>query len=1071
MTEFCQKERMTKFHLLMAAFAVMLMRYSGQEDIIMGCPFANRSRAELDGLVGLFVNTLPIRLNLQGNPIVRDFLHQVRSTMLDAFTWQAAPFEALVSEISSTRDLSRTPIFQVVINLRNVPKRQISAEGLVIENILRENAPSPFDLSLEFDEDNDGTLEASIQYNIDLYDENSIIHLVSHYQNLLADLMAKSDRPLAELEMLTQSERQRILIDWNDLKAEFPQVCIHDLISEQVEKNMDALAVECNCKALTYAQLENEANRLANYLTDSGVEAGTRIGIYLPRSERIIITLLAVLKAGAAYVPLDLTYPKDRIAYMVEDSEPAAIITLSHLSDQLPVRVRKICLDAESDLIEKCETTNPAATMDNNSLVYIIYTSGSTGRPKGAMNVHKGIVNYLTFMKRKYKFNSADRIVQITSLSFDVSAFEIFGTLSSGGTLFLMDDAQMRDPQYINTKMIETQATYLSCVPTMLRALCESALASGQKQNKLRLILPAGEALREADVVLARKAFGDSVRIVNQYGPTECSIIHTNYEVPTVLPNDLQIVPIGKPVDNARVYVLDNYFHPVPAGAKGELFLGGVGVGTGYWNKPDLTAERFLPDPFWPGGRIYRTGDVVRRLPDGTICYLGRSDDQVKIRGYRVELGEIEAVVNEFPGVKDAAVVLWRKDASETLAAYITILEGFKEPDLDQLHVSLASRLPFYMLPVSIRIMKELPLTPARKIDRHALPPPESGLTADRYLAPRNQIESRLVSIWKEILGVDRIGIRDNFFELGGHSLMAVRLFSRIQEEFGQSLPLMLLFQDGTVEATAKLLSGEEILNNPQGIVPIQPKGSQLPIFIISAGLYMRDLAFALGAARPVYNLNPTENGEVVYRKSVQETARIYFQNLVDFYPQGPYLLLGHSAHGYFALELARLLTQNGHDVAFLGLLDTFPPGSKQPVNAVDWAKNYSNNLKRKYFPEILQILGRSSQHFITRWLRRAGMEARVIDHYEKQGQVKEVRRLLKESYRPDPFEGRVTIFSAVDLPPFLQVNPMEQWTQIVTGPLKFVTIPGDHMSALQPPNVTLLAENIEALLPHNKND
>ena len=339
--EFCKKERLTTFHLLLAAYAVLLMRYSGQEDVIVGCPFANRSRGELDGLVGLFVNTLPIRLNLQGNPVTREFLDQVRKTMLDAFTWQAAPFEALVSEISPQRDLGRNPIFQVVINLKNVPKRQAAIQGLELENINSENAPSPFDLSLEFDENNEETLNGSFQYNVDLFDENTIIHLVAHYQNLLGELMAKTSQPMAELEMLTPSERQRIVFDWNELQADFPQVCIQDLISEQVEKDPGAPAVECNGVSLTYGDLERKANRLAHYLRANGVGAEYRVGIYLPRSENIVVAMLAVLKAGGAYVPLDLTYPAERIAYMVEDSKPAVIITLSNLSKLLPEQSNK----------------------------------------------------------------------------------------------------------------------------------------------------------------------------------------------------------------------------------------------------------------------------------------------------------------------------------------------------------------------------------------------------------------------------------------------------------------------------------------------------------------------------------------------------------------------------------------------------------------------------------------------------------------------------------------------------------------------------------------------------------
>jgi len=1063
---FCQRERMTPFQVLLAAYALLLMRYTGQEDIIIGCPFANRSRPELDGLVGLFVNTLPIRVNLRGNPIAREFLNQVRAVMLDAFTWQAAPFEALVSDISPQRDLSRNPVFQVVINLRNVPKRETSIEGLKIENIHREDSPSPFDISLEFDVGEDGELDASLQYNIDLYDENTIVHMVAHYQNLLGEILKQTDHRIGELEMLTPSEWNRIVIDWNDTKADFPQVCIQDLFTEQAEKNPVAQAVVFNGKYITYGELEKKANRLAHYLRANGVEAEARVGIYLPRSEEIVVSLLAILKAGGAYVPLDLTYPAERIAYMVKDSDPAAIITLSHLRDQLPDQIRKICLDTESDPIDACEGGRPIPLSNTDSLAYVIYTSGSTGRPKGAMNVHKGIVNYLTFMKQKYQFSSADRLVQVTSLSFDVSAFEILVTLCCGGTMFIMDDAQMRDPDHIYAAIIDQQATYISCVPTMLRALCESALTNERRNNSLRLLLPAGEVFRESDVELARRAFGESVNIVNQYGPTECSIIHTNYLIPATIPNGLQIVPIGKPVSNARTYVLDNYFHPVPAGVKGELFLGGIGVGRGYWNQPDLTAERFLPDPFWPSGRMYRSGDIVRQLPDGTICFLGRSDNQVKIRGYRVELGEIEAVVSEFPGVKEAAVILWSLDGSETLVAYISVLEGDREQIKGNLFAFLASRLPFYMLPAAIMVLNEMPLTPNRKINRQALPRPESGGMTDRYLAPRNDIEKRLVSIWKENLGVERVGVRDNFFELGGHSLLAVRLFARIQEEFGKSLPLMLLFKDGTVEAIAEALLGEEKSSHPQGIVPIQPKGSELPLFIISPGLYMRELALAVGSGRPVFGINSIENGKVVYRKSVQETAKIFYQNLVDFYPQGPYLLLGHSAHGYFTLELARLLVQSGQEVAFLGLLDSYPPGVKRQAKPIDRVKIHFNNLQDKNLRGILQYIGRSVHNFLIRWWSRTGMEARMIERYEKKGHVKEVRSLLSNAYKPEPFKGQVTLFTATHRPWFMRMDPMAQWANTLTGQLDIVPIAGNHMSVLKPPQVAVLAEKIEALLP-----
>jgi len=883
--------------------------------------------------------------------------------------------------------------------------------------------------------------------------------------------MAKVDRPIADLEMFTPFERDQMVFEWNNTRTDFPQVCIHGLFTEQVEKNPATLAVVCNGNSLSYGDLEGKANQLARYLKAIGVGAEDRVGIYLPRSEQIVIAMLGILKAGAAYVPLDLIYPSERIAFMVKDSNPLAIITISSLSNQLPNQIRKICLDAEADGINACESDGLVTTTGNESLAYLIYTSGSTGRPKGSLNNHKGVVNYLTCMTKQFHINASDRIIQFTSLSFDPSVGDILGTLTSGGTVFLLDDAQMRDPRVIHAAVIDHQATLISLVPTMLRAICEIALAGERKQNSLRLIAVGGEILWAADVKLARRAFGESVELLNRYGPTECSIWTTHYIVPAVPPGNLPGIPIGNPVSNTRVYILDKSFHPVPRGAKGELVIGGIGVGRGYWNRPDLTAERFLSDPFQPGGRIYRTGDIARQLPDGTICFLGRSDNQVKLRGYRVELSEIEAVMSEFPGVKDAAVVLWREDGSESLAAYITVLEEHREQIQINLQAYLAKRLPFYMLPASIAVLDEMPLTPSRKIDRHALPQPQSGLVTDKYLAPRDEIETRLVTIWQEILGIEQVGIRDNFFELGGHSLLAVQLFARFREDFDQALPLMLLFQVGTVEAIAERLRAQEKPSHPQGIVPLRPEGSDVPLFIVSAGLYYRELVLALSPGRPIYDLEPVENGEKVLRQSVQETARIYYQNLVAFYPRGPYLLLGHSAHGFFTLELARYLINNGKDVAFLGLLDTLPPGPPRQANPIDRVKIHIINLRGKNLVESLQYFDSSILRFLARWRSKAEMKPAMIQRYEQEGRAGDMRRLVLGTYKPEPFKGNVTLFSATHRHWYIRWEPMEGWRKYIIGQIDIVPIPGDHLSVFEIPHVAALAEKINALLPRHEND
>jgi amino acid adenylation domain-containing protein len=1067
---FCLKQRITLFHYFLAGYALMLLRYTGHEDIIIGCPFANRPRPELDGLVGLFVNTLPIRLNLSGNPSVQELLDQVRTVMLNAFSWQAAPFEALVSEISPERDLSRTPVFQVAINLRNVPSQhQTKIEGLHIETLHKGSATAPFDLSLEFDEEG-GSLLPSLQYNVDLYDEKTIVHMASHYQNMLAEMLMKTDRPLSEMEMLTPSEKKRIVFDWNQTEMGFPQVCVHDLIAEQSGKNPNAIAVLCHGRSLTYRELDERANRLAQHLRNIGVEVESRVGIYLPRCEDMIVALLAVLKAGAAYVPLDLTYPSERIAYMVRDSDPAVIVTLSHLKSQLPDRGRLVCLDLDEHTIKACGLERPALLASNDSLIYVMYTSGSTGRPKGVMNIHRGLVNYFSYMKEQFTIGPEDRIIQLTSLSFDVSAFEILGILSCGGMIILMDDSQMRDPESILAAVVEHQATILSLVPTMLRALAECALSGEPRNYSLRLILPAGEALRTADVGLARRAFGDAPQLVNEYGPTECSIIHTTYPVPGVIPNNLPIVPIGKPIGNAHAYVLDKYLHPVPAGVTGDLYIGGALVGRGYWNQPELTAQQFLPDPFLPGEKIYRSGDTAKQLPDGTVCYLGRSDDQVKIRGYRVELKEIEATVNEFPGVKDAAVVLRQDDDRDKLFAYISLFDGESKFSIEDLQHYLKDRLPFYMLPTAILVLKAMPLTPNQKIDRQALPLLKN--TEEQYhLAPRNEVEKRLVLIWQEVLGVEKVGIRDNFFELGGHSLLAVRLFSRIQEEFGQSLPLLLLFREGTVESLAASLNLGKHLPKLETCIPIHIEGSQPPLFCVSPTVIdvvtYRDLSQAIGPDQPFYALYTPRAPEQSAGGS-SDPVDSFLEEVRKVQPAGPYYLAGYSRGGYFALRLAHRLQTLGEQVGFVILFDTYAPGFPY------------------YFPwvtpriaNILLVLRRVQTYFWKFWIldwqgkrnlllsKERPFDTQLIEWLKKRR--KELQRKNKGK-KPQPssdgrqedfqnYAGKLILLRARRQLPGTVPHPTLGWSTWLNRAVEVHLIPGDHESILFGPRVPGVAD------------
>lgn len=1064
---FSLNHRLTPFHFYMAAYAVLLLRYTGQEDLILGCPFANRPLAELEDMIGLFVNTLPIRINLADNPTVVNLVGKVREIMLDAFTWQAVPFEKIVSELDPARDLARTPIFQAAINMRNIPHRGESpGSGISVEYQLRENAPAPFDISLDFDETPSGMLP-SFHFNADLFDKQTIVRMAGHFQNILSGFINQPDKPISEIEMLGSAEKKHILFDFNENKADFPDVCAHKLVSAQAARTPQAIAVRCNDEVLTYQQVEMQSNQLARFLKEQGVQPGDRAALFLPRSVRSVVALLAFSKAGAAYLALDITLPGARIAELLSDSNPAIVITDSSVREKLPAGSNVIQLDMVAEIIAKCSDAPVVSGIDNSAVFYILYTSGSTGKPKGLLNLHRGVVNYLHFMREIYQLGAEDSILQLTSLGFDLSIFEIFGFLSYGATVHMMDDLQMRDPDYINLQIESHHISCISAVPTMLRALSESKAAHPGYEHHPKWIFPAGEALLRSDVELIRKAYSNSTKIVNLYGPSECSICQSTYLVPDNLSTDLQGIPIGRPVNNTNSYILDKYLQPVPLGCRGELFIGGVGVGSGYLNRPELTAEKFLPDSFHPARVMYRTGDIVRQTQDGTIHFIGRKDDQVKIRGYRVELGEIEAIIAGYPGVKDAAVRLWKDGRNSILAAYITVHPDSGLELEKSLHEYLNEHLPFYMLPSVIQIMPTLPYTATGKVDKRALPEPGNDKIENSYLAPRDETEKNLVSIWEKVLDVKKIGIRDNFFELGGHSLLAVRMFSMIQKEFGKSIPLVILFKDATIQALATFLeNGME--PGYEGVVPISEKGGGSALFVMPAGLYMEKLAHALGTDNPVYALYPVKNGKQIYRDSIQAVAEIYYRNLVGFKQSGPYNLLGHSADGWFALELARLLRSRGHEVGFLGMIDSYPPGYGLKVPFADRIQPHLDELKKKNLVDKIKYLVRSAERESKR-RKRASEDARIIKLHRLEAKAMEGRRLLLRTYNPEPYDGDMILFSVTKRPSRAKHDPMESWSKWIMGKLEMVPLEGDHMSILKQPQVQGLADKINQILDRNE--
>ena len=813
LNELSRREGVTLFMTLLAAFKTLLWRYTRHEDVIVGLPIAGRTRAEIEGLIGFFVNSLVLRTDLSGNPEFLQLLGRVRETTLEAYANQDLPFEKLVEALQPERSLSHTPLFQVALTFQNAPRARLELDGLKLESMGIENQTSKFDLTIFAAASEEG-VSLTFEYNTDLFDDSRIERMMEHFKILLGSIVANPEARISELEILPETERQKILVEWNQTATSFPpEICIHRMFEEQVSRDPNQVAVVFEDQQLTYAELNARANQLARYLRSLGVGPETLVGIYIERSLEMVIGLLGILKAGGAYVPLDPAFPRERLAYMIEDAAVPVLLTSAALSRELPAHSAKIVLlDADQRVILRGGAENLAGGATVENLAYVIYTSGSTGRPKGTMNTHAGLYNRLLWMQAEYELTESDRVLQKTPYSFDVSVWEFFWPLITGARLVVAQPGGHQDPHYLVNTIQQHQISTLHFVPSMLEAFVEENQM--EQCHSVRQVISSGEAL---SFELQERFFDRlSAKLHNLYGPTEASIDVTAWECER---GAACTVPIGQPIANTQVYILDEMLQPVPIGVAGELHIGGTGLGRGYLKRPDLTAEKFVPNPYAEGQRIYKTGDLARYLQDGNIEYLGRIDHQVKIRGFRIELGEIEAALREYPQVSTSVVIL-NEDASgdRRLVAYVVSEEsGLNDNELREY---LRQRLPEYMVPAAIVELEELPLTPSGKIDRRALPAPQQfrqELEA-RFEAPHSPTEEVLASIWSEILKVDRVGIHDNFFDLGGHSLVATRVIARMRVAFGTELPLRLMFDSPTIAALANII--EKGMRHEEGPEP-----------------------------------------------------------------------------------------------------------------------------------------------------------------------------------------------------------------------------------------------------------
>jgi amino acid adenylation domain-containing protein len=1070
-----RQEGITLFMTLLAAWQLLLHRYTGQADISVGSPTAGRTRVETEPLIGFFVNTVVLRTDVSGDPTFRELLQRVRQVAMGAYAHQDIPFEKLVAELQPDRTLSHSPLFQVFFAFQNVPRLPLDLPGLVVSPVEVDSGTAKFDLSLYLWEA-EGGLRGALEYNTDLFDQTTIARMAGHFPTLLAGIAAAPDQRLADVPLLTAAERQQVLGEWNATWDDYPrQSCLHELIEAQVQQRPDRVAVVYAGACLSYRQLNARANQLARYLQRQGVGPEILVGICMERGLEMVVGLLGVLKAGGAYLPLDPSYPPERLGFMLEDTQASVVLTQHAVMDALPRhQAQVICLDTDWERIAAESEEAPVSDVASDHLAYVIYTSGSTGRPKGVQIPHRAVVNFLQAMRWQPGMTAQDTLLAVTTLSFDIAGLEIFLPLMVGGRVVLASRSMAADGTQLSQQLTQSAATVMQATPATWRILLEAGWQGG---DRLR-ILCGGEAL---PLELATQLLTKGAALWNLYGPTETTIWSTVCQIPP----QPHAISIGRPIANTQVYILDGYGQPVPVGIPGEFYIGGDGVARGYFNQPELTAERFRPDPYSAdrGARVYRTGDLARYRADGTLELLGRIDQQVKVRGFRIELGEIEAALARHPGIAQAVAVV-REDSpgDRRLVAYVVAHASAALAAAD-LRSFLRQSLPDYMVPVIFMVVDALPLTPNGKVDRRALPAPEKNRleAGTPLMAPRDAIELQLIRIWEEVLRVEPVGLRDNFFELGGDSLLAVRLFAQIDKSFGQKLPLATLFQAPTIEHLADVLRQEEWSPPWFALVPIQPRGSKPPFFCVHAHggevLIFKDLAKQLGPEQPFYGLQALWlNGDQARPSSVEEMAASYLREIQTLQPEGPYFLGGYCYGGKVAFEMAQQLEAQGQEVALLVMLDAYAPGYPQRLpwvrrQVIQRATFHVGNLRRitprewfHYFLEKGKIGKARTEKRLKKFAGKLYLGlGRPLPPALQEVQEKPRPRL--NPYKPSVYPGGIVLFRPSQQPQSYYHLPDMGWGGLAAGGLEIYEVPGRFGAIIREPHVRVMADHLRRCL------
>ena len=1084
--DLARDEGATLFMVLLAAFKTLLHRYTRQDDIIVGSAVAGRNQVETEDLIGFFVNTLPLRSRIRGTMPFREFLAQVREMALAAYSHQEVPFDKVVEALQPERSVNSIPFLKVMFLIQHGQRGEAELPGLKIEFLEPGVGPAKFDLTLAVHE-HQPEMTVMAQYSPDLFEAATVERFLGHYTMLLQQIVECPSRSLAELPLMDQDERRQLLVEWNQTRREYPRdACVHELFEEQARRQPRAVAVEFGGAKLSYQALNQRANRLARRLQRAGVAPGTMVGFGAERSLEMVVGLLAILKAGAAYAPLDPSLPAQRLQEMLADlNSPVLLLTRAGLSERLPDDgegnggpLPCICLDTERTSLRQESDANLELPAAADQTAYVSFTSGSTGRPKGVCVPHRSMVRLVRGADYLH-FAPTEVFLQLAPLAFDASTFEIWGCLLNGARLVVFPPhtpslAELTD---LMQRHRITTAWFTS---GLFHQIVDGA---PEILKGLRQVIVGGDVLSPPHVERALPWLSSGV-LLNGYGPTENGTFTTFYRIPT--PFDVsRSVPIGKPLANTRCYVLDDLLQLVPIGVPGELHTGGDGLSSGYLNAPELTQEKFVANPFVSGERLYKTGDLVRYRADGNLEFLGRTNNQVKVRGFRVELGEIESALLAHPRVRQC-VVIARPDAAGTkqLIAYI-VPRDQPAPTAQVLQQLLRQRLPEYMIPPFIVALDELPLTANGKIDRQALPEPESrsALTA-AMTEPRDEIERRLRAIWEEVLAVRPIGIHDKFFSLGGHSLLAVRLLSLVAKVFDRNLKVSVLFQNPTIAGLATVLRGGAESATGSSIVEIQPDGCKVPLMLVhgaGGGMFWgySNLARHLGPDQPVFAFKSRGLEGREELDNIEALADAYLADLRVFQPRGPYCLGGYCFGGVVAYEMACRLHRQHEQVAFVGLINSTAPNSSYshfawtPRTALKFARNVA--LKTYYsvktHPEKLPQTLRWQAQTVAKRLACAIRQEPCCDgdirphewmdasHYsEDQTRVWKKHLEALRSYQPPAYPGRVTLFRSPVHLLRCSFDPQYGWGEVAQGGVTQQVIASVHETIMEEPDVQHLA-------------